>query len=77
MTITEAMEKGIRFVRLPHWEPTAHIELPILPGGMSGPWAIVRDVSGEQTVFVGGLRTDTDSRYVACDPELTPDSSTP
>ncbi len=77
MTIHEALDRGIRFVRLPHWEPTAHIELPILPNGQHGPWAIVRDVTGEQTVFIGGLRDDTDARYVTWYSHPAVDASDP
>lgn len=63
MTIRRLISDGVRFVRLPHWEPSAHIELPLLDGGQVGPWAIVRDVSGETHVFMGALLNETDSRY--------------
>lgn len=63
MTIRRAIADGVRFVRLPHWEPSAHIELPLLDGGQYGPWATVRDVSGEQRIFMPVLLNDTESRY--------------
>jgi hypothetical protein len=68
MTINRAISDGVRFVRLPQWEPSAHIELPLLGNGLVGPWAIVRDVSGETSLFIGALRRDTESRYEAWAP---------
>lgn len=63
MTAKEALDARIRFIRLPHWEPSAHIELPLLPAGQYGPWATVRDVSGETSLFMLTLLEDDDSRY--------------
>lgn len=63
MTIQMALQKRIRFVRLPEWEPTAHIELPLLTDGIHGPWAIIRDVSNESQIFIGQLLTDLSNRY--------------
>lgn len=63
MTIREAIRQGIKHIRLPQWEPTAHIELPLLPGGLCGPWATVRDVSGEQQVLLPVLLSDVSPFY--------------
>ena len=52
MTIREALQSRIRFVRMPTWEPSAYIELPLLEDGGHGPWATVHDVSGETKIFV-------------------------
>jgi hypothetical protein len=44
MTAREAIEKGIRLVRLPHWNPWTYLELPPrLPDGTHGPWANLYD----------------------------------
>lgn len=66
MTIQEAVDRRVRFVRLPPWCVGAHIELPLLDDGY-GPWAIVREPSGEEKLFMGMLLTDRDDRYEATD----------
>jgi hypothetical protein len=42
MTICEAIDSGIRFVRKRGWESHNYVELPPkLPNGLHGPWAKV------------------------------------
>ena len=68
MTIREAIRQRIRYVRLPHWEPPAHVELPLTDaGGLLGPWATVRDVTGETQVLIPKLMNASENRYVALD----------
>lgn len=50
MTIREAIENRVRFIRLPHWNQGARLELPLLEGGGCGPWATLRDYSGETQI---------------------------
>lgn len=44
MTIKEAIANGIYYVRLPEWNPDAHLELPVADeNGFHGPWATLND----------------------------------
>jgi len=66
VTIREALTRGIRRVRLSHWESNAYIELPILPEGYYGPWATIHDSSGEIQMFIGELTNEGEnSNYEA------------
>ena len=76
MTIREAVNQKIRCVRQREWEPTAHIELPLLPAGGYGPWAIVRDVSGERFVPTIMLLADSSPYYEPVE-SSSPASETP
>lgn len=71
MTIREALDRRIRFVRLPHWVPFASIELPLLPDGGYGPWATVYDggVPEGIKVLIFTLTKDIDDRYEEVSPD--------
>ena len=66
MTIQQALDQRIRYVRLPEWEPSASLELPLLTLGGCGPWATVRDVAGWRWVLITRLVTDLCDQYEAC-----------
>lgn len=78
MTINEAIRDGLRFVRLPEWDPRASLELPLLPDGAYGPWVTLRDFSGQTNIGADGLGEtsallteflhDSESRYEAWSP---------
>jgi hypothetical protein len=67
MTISEAIHKRIPVLRLPEWEPSARLELPLTPNGLCGMVATVTDCSGTSQVFVSKLLRDFEDRYVAAD----------
>ena len=63
MTIQQAINQRIQHVRLPEWEPSAFLELPLLPHGECGPWAIIHDCTGEVSVLIFTLLNDSENRY--------------
>lgn len=45
MTIKEAIEKRVKFVRKPYWNRLARLEMPVyLENGMHGPWTYLHDL---------------------------------
>lgn len=65
MTIKEALDRGIKKIRLSKWEPGAFLELPILEGRGYGPWGTVYDSASPQgmSVLITDLLRDTCSDY--------------
>ena len=75
MTILDALNQRVRFLRLPPWHDRTHLELPLLEDGGYGPWVILRDYAGESLaewphvglcethVFIHDLIKDGESRY--------------
>ena len=63
MTFRQALDQRIRFVRLPEWEPSAHLELPLVPLDKCGPWVICRDVSRTTPIFIFDLLNDPTDRF--------------
>lgn len=68
MTIRQAAASGVRYLTLPGWTGTSHLELPLLSNGRLGPWATVRDPSGSEEVFISKLLNDPEGGYLAYDP---------
>lgn len=71
MTIQDAMDKGLEYVRLPIWEPSAYLKLSKLSGGGYGPWCKVHDVSGDMDVLLAQVLND-DIRWEACPDDKPP-----
>lgn len=65
MTIREALQRRLTRVRLAAWEPSAHIELPLLSNGFYAPWATVRDVAGEHPILMSQLMQSHEDWYEA------------
>ncbi len=72
MTIQEAFKKGIRRIYLKRWVTGAYLELPLLPGGMHGPWIslidpvsqkMLGDVSIPQKILSLSYDTDKEDEY--------------
>ena len=55
MTIRQAIIQRIKFVRLREWDERACLELPLLPAGGYGPWAIIHDYAGQENIKANGL----------------------
>jgi hypothetical protein len=59
MTAREAIEKGIRLVRLPYWSEPTYLELPKrLPDGTHGPWAMLYDPISTLVLRDGGDKAE-------------------
>ena len=63
MTIREAIDQRIEKVRLPIWAEGAHVRFDFLDGGKMGPWAHVKDPSGEADILVPELLADTSDEW--------------
>lgn len=44
MTVSEAIDKGVGFIRKPAWNPYARLELTKDPDGTQAPWARLHDI---------------------------------
>lgn len=60
MSITEALNQGIKSVRKPSWYPTARLELPPKVGDAWGPWCFLHDAGKviEITIFEADDKRD-------------------
>lgn len=65
MTAREALDKRIRRIRLPFWEPTAYAEFFLVGDKMHGPWVTIRDVTGESNMLVWEFLKDTCDEWEA------------
>jgi hypothetical protein len=63
MTITEAMEMGVKEVRKPYWNPTAKIILPETRNGLSLPWCLLVD-SGQEIQMLLSKADDGDNDWL-------------
>jgi len=81
MTITEALDKGVKRVRKPEWAKSESLELPpMLPNGRHGPWftlrGIVFDASGslieKETPLLFFQADDKASDWEECNSETRP-----
>lgn len=81
MTAQQAVDQGIRDVRLPHWNEFSWMELPILEDGGYGPWAKLYDpISGclpeidfPVMMFFPDWHDDDDRLVPFTGPKFTPD----
>jgi len=63
VTVQEALDRRIKKIRLSHWAEDACVSFDFLESGAYGPWAHVKDPSGEVDVFVYKLLEDTSNEW--------------
>jgi len=67
--ISELAKKGIKKVRLPHWNKNAYLEIHITKSGRYGPWGRIVDPHGQKAsgIPIGSqkilIMEDTDDRW--------------
>lgn len=73
MTIQNAIDSGLQYVRLPFWEPSAYLKLTRLENGRYGPWCKVHDVTGDIDLLITEVLNE-DTRWEACPNDAPPTS---
>jgi len=63
MTVQEALDQRIGKIRLPEWAEGSYVSFDFLEGGTYGPWAHVKDPSGETDIFVFKLLEDKSDEW--------------
>ncbi len=63
MTVREAIDQRIEKITLPQWAKGACVSFDFLEDAKLGPWAHVKDPSGESDILVLNLLEDTSDEW--------------
>lgn len=63
MTVQAAIDQRIEKIRLPSWAEDAHVSFDLLDAGRYGPWAHVKDHSGETDILLPDLLRDSSEEW--------------
>lgn len=63
MTVQDAIDQRIEKIRLPQWAEGAYVSFDFLDDAKIGPWAHVKDPSGESDIFVSTLLADVSNEW--------------
>lgn len=75
MTIREAVDSGVKCIRLPEWNASASLELPTI-----GPWVKLHDEIATpgcvHDLLITQLLSETEDRYVPAPPSAAREDPT-
>jgi len=63
VTVQEAIDQRVAKIRLPQWAIGAHVSFDFLEESKVGPWAHVKDPSGEVDILIPRLLEDTSDEW--------------
>lgn len=68
MLIKEALENlEIKYLRLPEWNKTSCLELPVVVDGCRGPWFHLIDIGKRLPICFYELLNDKNDKYEICE----------